>query len=177
MVGARSETARLRQILRVRSMGLLRRKASLHLIPIHRDNTINKDWLILLEAATIVGPASERLRVARSTQERQIVKKYNIAFRAQYFLVVEGYNPRIHTLYLCPQLYRYDSDKKLVPLQGDEMGKLIAQSVESGVAQRRPWYQPGEALPDQPIVGAQSLPEFDTVVVDMPSRNVAATGT
>jgi hypothetical protein len=92
------------------------------------------------------------------------------------FLVVDGYDPRIHAVYFCPQLYKYDSDK-LVPLPGEEIGKLIAQSIEGGVAKRRIWYQPSEELPEQqPIVGAPPVTEFDTVVVDMASaRNSAAT--
>src|SRR5205085_6589839 len=99
-------------------MALFRRKVPNYLIPIHRDNATSKDWVILLEAGTIVGPSPDRLRIARATLERRVVKKYNILFRAQHYLVVEGYDPRIHALYFCPQLYRYDADKKLVPLQG-----------------------------------------------------------
>src|SRR6266487_1992772 len=114
-------------------MSIFRRKVPSHLIRIHPDNTTNKDWVILLESGTIVGPSPEKLRVARSTLERKIVKKYNIFLRAKYFLVVEGYDPRIHAVYFCPQLYRYDADKKLIPLQGDEIGKLIANSLERGV--------------------------------------------
>src|SRR5262245_25475721 len=128
-------------------MGLLRRKVPNHFIPVHADNARKKDWVILLEAGTIVGPTPDRLRVARSTLERKIVRKYNLFLRAQYFLVVEGYDPRIHALYFCPQLFKYDADKKLAPLQGDEIGKLIAQSLEAGVVQRRPWYGPSEKTP------------------------------
>jgi hypothetical protein len=84
------------------------------------------------------------------------------------FLVVNGYDPRIHAVYFCPQLYRYDSEKKLVPLPGEEIGKLIAQSIV-GVTKRRIWYEPSEKLPEQPIIGAPSPMEFDTVVVDMAS--------
>ena len=86
-----------------------------HLIRIHPDNAKSKDWVILLEAGTIVGPSPERLRVARSTLDRKIVKKYNIWLQPEHFLFVEGYDPRIHAVYFCPQLYKYDSDKKLVP--------------------------------------------------------------
>jgi hypothetical protein len=147
------------------------------LIPVHPDNSARKDWVILLEAGTIVGPSPERLRIARSTLERKIVKKYNILLRAEHFLVVEGYDPRIHAVYFCPQLYRYDPDKKLVPLQGEEIGRLIAQALEGGVTERRPWYEPSEKLPDQPIISAPMQTEFDTVVVEMPgARNSAATG-
>jgi hypothetical protein len=157
-------------------MGIFRRKAPNHLIPVHRDNANKKDWVILLEAGTIVGPSPERLRVARSTLERKIVKKYNILMRAAHFLVVEGYDPRIHAVYFCPQLFRYDPDKKLVPLQGEEIGRLIAQALESGVNERRPWYEPSEKMPDQPILSAPMQTDYDTVVVEMPNaRNSAAT--
>ena len=150
-------------------MGLLRRKVPSHLIAVHSDNAIKNDWVILLEAGTIVGPSPERLRVARATLERKIVKKYNILLRATHYLMVEGYDPRIHALYFCPQLYRYDPDKRLVPLQGEEIGRLIAQSLEGGVVGRRPWYTPADELPDQPIISSQMESEFDTVVVDMPA--------
>jgi hypothetical protein len=157
-------------------MGIFRRKAPSHLIPVHRDNATKKDWVILLEAGTIVGPSPERLRVARSTLERKIVKKYNILMRAAHFLVVEGYDPRIHAVYFCPQLFRYDPDKKLVPLQGEEIGRLIAQALEGGVNERRPWYEPWEKMPDQPVLSTPMQTEFDTVVVEMPNaRSSAAT--
>jgi hypothetical protein len=157
-------------------MGIFRRKAPNHLIPVHRDNANKKDWVILLEAGTIVGPSPERLRVARSTLERKIVKKYNILMRAAHFLVVEGYDPRIHAVYFCPQLFRYDPDKKLVPLQGEEIGRLIAQALEGGVNERRPWYEPSEKMPEQPVLSAPMQAEYDTVVVEMPNaRNSAAT--
>ena len=156
-------------------MGLFRGKVSSHLIRTHPDNATSKDWVILLEAGTIVGPSPERLRVARSTLERKIVKKYNIWLRPEHFLVVEGYDPRIHAVYFCPQLYKYDSEKKLVPLQGDEIGRLIANALEGGIIERRPWYEPAEKLPDQPIINAPLQNEFDTLVVDLPSaRNSAA---
>jgi hypothetical protein len=157
-------------------MDIFQRKVPNHLIPIHPDNAANRDWIILIEAGTIVGPSPERLRVARTTQERKIVKKH-ISLRAKHFLVVEGYNPRIHTLYFCPQLYRYDADKKLVPLQGEEIGRLIAQALEGRVTARQPWYEPSEKLLDQPIISTPMVTEFDAVVVEMPSaRNSAATG-
>ena len=77
----------------------------------------------------------------------------------------EGYDPRIHAVYFCPQLYEYDPDKALVPLQGEEIGKLIAQALATGVKARRPWYEPSEKLPDQPVVNAPK-DQFDTLVVD-----------
>ena len=158
-------------------MGIFRRSAPSHLIPVHRDNARKRDWVILLEAGTIIGPSPEKLRVAITTLERKIVRKFNVLLRAQHFIVVDGYDPRIHALYFCPQLYRYDPDKKLVPLQGEEIGRVIAQSLESGVTERRPWYGPSEKMPDQPIISSQMHTEFDTVIVDMSTaRNAATTG-
>ncbi len=158
-------------------MSIFRRKAPSHLIPIHPDNAANKDWIIVLEASTIVGPSPDRLRVARSTQERKVIKKYNILLKATHFLVVDGYNPRIHAVYFCPQLYRYDQDKRLIPLQGEEIGRFVAQAHEDKVRERRPWYEPSEKAPDQSIISAPMLTEFDTVVVEIPTvRNSAATG-
>jgi hypothetical protein len=136
-----------------------------------------RSGVVLLEVGTIIGPSPERLRVAQATLDRKVVKIYNILLRAQHFLVVDGYDPRIHALYFCPQLYRYDSDKKLVPLQGDEIGRLIAHALEGGVTARRPWYGPSEEMPDQPVITSAMQTEFDTVVVEMPSaRNPTATG-
>jgi hypothetical protein len=157
-------------------MALFRRKTPNHLIPLHRDNTTSKDWVILLEAGTIVGPSPDRLRVARTTLERKIIKKHDIFLRAQHYLVVEGYDSRIHVVYFCPQLYKYDAEKKLVPLQGEEIGRLIAHALESGIKERRPWYEPAEKLPPEPVISAPMQNEFDTLVVEMPApRN--ATGT
>ena len=137
-------------------MGLFRRKKRNHFIPIHPHNVGSKDWLILLEAGTIVGSSPEGLRVAQATQERKVVMKRERILKRKPFLVVNGYDPRIHAVYFCPQLYRYDSDKKLVPLPGEEIGKLIAQSIEGGVRKRRIWYEPSEKLPEQPIISAPS---------------------
>ncbi len=159
-------------------MGLLRRGAANHYIPIHRDNSTTKDWAILLEAGTIVGPSPQRIRVAQATQDKKIKRRYDILLRAKYFILLEGFNPRIHTLYFCPQLYRYDTERKLVPLQGEEIGELIAQAARAGVTERRPWYEPSEKLPDRPPINTATLMnDFDSVVVEMPdmrSSNVAA---
>ena len=156
-------------------MGIFSKSLPSHLIPIDPANSSNKDWLILIEAGTIVGPSTDRIRVARSTQERKVVRKYDLFLKAKHYLVVEGYNPRIHAVYLCPQLYKYDANQKLVPLQGEEIGQLIAHALSNRVAQRRPWYEPSEKLPDEPIIGTQALTEFDTVVVEMPAaRNSPA---
>jgi hypothetical protein len=153
-------------------MGVFRTNASTHLIPVSPDNATSDDWVILLEAGTIVGPSPDRLRVARSTLEKKIVKRYDLLLRVKHFLNVDGYDPRIHAVYFCPQLYKYDPDKKLVPLQGEEIGRLIAQALASGVQERRPWYEPAEKLPDQPIINAPKE-EFETLVVEMPSARNA----
>jgi hypothetical protein len=153
-------------------MGLFQRKAPTHLIPVSPENAMSKDWVILLEAGTIVGPSPEKLRVARSTQEKKVIKKYTPLLRAKYFLDVEGYDPRIHAVYFCPQLYKHDPNKKLVPLEGEEIGRLIAQALANGVKGRRPWYEPAEELPDQPIINAPK-DEFDSLVVEMPSAREA----
>jgi hypothetical protein len=155
------------------AMGIFHRKVPSHLVPVHAVNATSKDWVVLLEAGTIVGPSTERLRVARSTLEKKIVKRYDLLLRAKHFLVVEGYDPRIHAVYFCPQLYKYDADKKLVPLQGEEIGRLIAHAVEAGIRERRPWYEPSEDLPDQPVISTPMQTEFDTLVVQMPEARKA----
>jgi hypothetical protein len=156
-------------------MGIFRRKAPPHYVPVHPDNISKNDWIILLESGTIVGPSADKLRVAIATLERKIVTKYNILLRPQHFLVLEGYDPRIHQLYFCPQLYAFDSDNKLVPLEGDEMGKLLAHAVQNGVVDRQPWYEPSDKLPKQPIIASRMDTEFDTLIVDRPvARNSSA---
>ena len=157
-------------------MDLFRRKLPSHLIRIHPDNVTSKDWVILLEAGTIIGPSPERFRVARATQERKIARKYNVWLRAEHFLILEGYDPRIHAVYFCPQLYKYDSEKKLVPLQGDEIGRLIANALQGGIVDRRPWYEPAEKLPEQPIINVPLQSEYDSLVVEMPAKNSSTSG-
>ena len=147
-------------------MSLFRRKLPIHYIPVHSDNIKKKDWIILLEAGTIVGQSAEKLRVALATMEKEIVTKYNILLRPEHFLVLEGYDPRIHALYYCPQLYKYDGDKKLVPLEGEEIGKLVAKAVQNGVVERQPWYPPSEMLSHKPIVDGKMDIDFDSAVVD-----------
>jgi hypothetical protein len=64
-----------------------------------------------------------------------------------------------------------------VPLEGDEIGRLIAHAFEGGITERRPWYDPSEKLPDRPIIDAQMNMEFDTLVVEAPSaQNPAVRG-
>lgn len=153
-------------------MDLFQAKHHVHLVPIHPENIKNKDWLVLLEASTIVGPSPDRLRVASTTQEKKIVWRFK-SWRSQPFLVVEGYDPRIHVLYFCPQLYKFDSDSKLVPLPGDEIGRFVAQAVEGKVKSRRPWYEPLDKLPEEQIITAG---EVDTLVVERPSGRAELAG-
>ncbi len=158
-------------------MGIFGRKIPTGLIPIHADNAVNRDWLILLEANTIVGPSPERLRVAVATQEQRIVKKHSLLGKAKHFLEVKEYNPRIHIPFFCPQLYKYGPDKKLVPLQGDEIGRLIAHAHAGNITGKPSWYAPSDRMPDPLTVSASALTEFDTVVVEMPgAQNSAAAG-
>ncbi len=100
--------------------------------------------------------------------ERKIVTKYNIFLRKQRFLVLEDYDPRIHALYFCPQLYKADADDRLVALEGEEIGRLLAQSLQDGVVEKKPWYQPSTELPIQPIITTSMEMDLDTVVVDGP---------
>jgi hypothetical protein len=94
----------------------------------------------------------------------------HIFLRTKYFIVVEGYNPRIHALYFCPQLFRHESGK-LVPLEGEEIGQLIARAVEASAIERRPWYEPTEKLPQERLINSAMLREYDTLVVEMPARD------
>ena len=155
-------------------MGIFRRKVPTNCIPIHSDNIPKKDWIILLEAGTIIGPSTEKLRVALATVEKKIVTKYNIFLRAQHFLFLEGYDPRIHGVYFCPQLYKYDSDNKLVALEGEEIGKLLAQHTQDGVIKIQPWYEPLDKLPSRPIITTTMESNFDTLVVGGSTRNSPA---
>ena len=102
-------------------------------------------------------------------QEKKIVKKYDMFLRTKYFIVVEGYNPRIHALYFCPQLFRHDSGR-LVPLEGEEIGQLIARAVEASAIERRPWYEPMDKLPQDPLINGAMVGEFDTLVVELPPK-------
>jgi hypothetical protein len=97
-------------------MAISRRKVPSHYIPIHPENITKKDWVILLKVGTIVGSPTEKIRVAVATLDKKIVTKYNIFLRKAHYLVLEGYDPRIHALYFCPQLYKYNSDKQLAAL-------------------------------------------------------------
>jgi hypothetical protein len=138
------------------------------LVPIHGDNSSTKDWLILLEAATIVGHQREKLRVALTTQERKLVKKWKLFGKTKQFLVLEGYDPRIHALYFCPQLYK-NEDGELVALSGQEIGQLMARALEGGAIEKPPWYEPSDGTPKEPVIKPSPAMEFDSLVVDAPS--------
>jgi hypothetical protein len=154
-------------------MGLFSKRLPPHLVPIHPHNAANGDWIIMLEASTIIGPSSERLRVARTTQERKIVTKRR-GLRRQLFLAIDGYDPRIHVVYFCPQLYKHDHENKLVPLQGEEIGRFVAQTLHDKTALRRPWYDPVESIPAEPLVSEAMVKEFDTLVIEAEPRPVLA---
>ena len=143
------------------------------LVPVHADNAKTKDWLVLLEAATIVGQQRDKLRVALTTQERKLVKKRRLFGKPQYFLVIDGYDPRIHALYFCPQLYKNENGS-LVPLTGPEIGQLMAQALEGGAVEKSPWYEPGEGTSKDLVIKAAPNMELDSLVVEAPSPRANA---
>jgi hypothetical protein len=155
-------------------MGIFRRKVPPHYVQMHPDNIARRDWIILLEAGTIVGPRREKLRVAKATQDRRIVTKYNIFLRKKHYLVLEGYDSRIHALYFCPQLYKHDRDNNLIPLEGEEIGSLLAQSLRHGVLETHPWYEPSQQLPSKPVITTVLETNLDTVVIDDFDERVSA---
>lgn len=144
------------------------------LVLIHPDNAKSKDWIILLEATTVVGPSRRRLRVALATLERKIVKKHHLWRKAQQFMVLDGYDPRIHVLYFCPQLYRQQNNQ-LIPLEGHEIGELLARTLEKSAVIRHPWYEPSIGLPDEPAIHQVTAGELDTLVIDGPAEEPAFT--
>jgi len=148
-------------------MSIFKKKPRGSLVPINADNARTRDWLVLLEASTIVGPQRGKLRVALTTQERKLVKKRRLFRKTEQFLVVDGYDPRIHALYFCPQLYK-NEDGTLVPLSGEEIGRLMAQALEGGAIEKRPWYQPADGVPEVTVIKHTSEMEFDSLVVDVP---------
>ena len=63
-----------------------------------------------------------------------------------------------------------------MPLEGEDVGRLIARAVEASATERRPWYEPTEKLPQEPLINSAMLREFDTLVVGVPSQGVVARG-
>jgi hypothetical protein len=138
------------------------------LVPVHADNAKTRDWLVLLEAATIVGQQRDKLRVALTTQERRLVKKWKLFRKSEQFLIVDGYDPRIHAIYFCPQLYK-NEDGELVALSGPEIGQLMARALEGGAIEKPPWYEPSECASKEPVIKSSPEMEFDSLVVDAPA--------
>jgi len=58
-------------------------------------------------------------------------------------------------------------------LEGEEIGKLVAQAVQNGVVEKQPWYAPSEMLTRQPVVTGSMNIDFDRVVVDAPTGSSA----
>ena len=143
-----------------------------NLVPVHKDNVSSNDWLVLLEAATIVGHERDKLRVALTTKERRVVKRRKLFRPSEHFLIVDGYDPRIHALYFCPQLYR-SHDGELVALSGQEIGELMAKALEGGAIEKPPWYEPFEGAPKEPVIKSTPEMELDTLVVDAPLAKVS----
>jgi hypothetical protein len=59
-----------------------------------------------------------------------------------------------------------DSDNKPVALDGEEIGKLLAQSVRDGVVEKQLWYEPSETLLREPIISATMKTNFDSLIVE-----------
>ena len=74
-----------------------------HLVPINPENTKSKDWVILLEASTIVGPSPDLLRVASTTQEKKIVWRFK-PWSSQPFLVGGIQSTNSRTVFLSSTL-------------------------------------------------------------------------
>jgi hypothetical protein len=123
------------------------------------------DWAIVLEATTIIGRRAKKLRVASATQHKHIVQRFTLSHR-KTFLVVEEYNPRIHILLFCPQLYRYDPAGRLTPLEGEEIGWFIAEALAQKAPLRCPWYEPLHAVPADQVLNEPMLTDYDTLVVE-----------
>ncbi len=146
-------------------MGIFRRHDRRELLPVHPENVRNKDWVILLEANTVVDSSGERVRVAGVTQGREIIKS-RWPFGPRFFLSIEGYNPRIHFVVFCPQLYRRDRDGRLLPLRGADIGQFIAYALNNKVMPRNPWYGLTSEPPHQPVITESLIDEYDTLIAD-----------
>lgn len=146
-------------------MALFRRHDRRDLLPVHPDNVRNTDWVILLEANTIVDGSGDRLRVARAAQAREIIKS-RWPFGPRFYLFVEGYNPRIHFVVFCPQLYKHDRAGRLTPLRGTEIGQFIARALNDKANPRPPWYGLPDKVPDQPIINETLLNEYDSLLAE-----------
>jgi hypothetical protein len=146
-------------------MRILRRRNPYRLVPIHPSNAVNNHWAVLLEASTIIGTRAKKLRVASATQRKEVVRRFTLNHR-KTFLVVEEYNPRIHILLFCPQLYQYDQAGRLSPLDGEEIGRFIAEALEQKAPPKCPWYNPLHATPVDAVLNEQMPSEYDTLVIE-----------
>jgi hypothetical protein len=135
------------------------------LVQIHPSNAINDHWAILLEASTIIGTRAKKLRVASATQQKMVVQRFTLNHR-KTFLIIEEYNPRIHILLFCPQLYQYDQAGRLSPLEGEEIGRFIADALEQKAPPKCPWYNPLHATPVEAVLNEQMPSEYDTLVIE-----------
>jgi hypothetical protein len=54
------------------------------------------------------------------------------------------------------------------------MGELLVQQLQKGVVQTSAWYEPADKLPTQPAISGNFDTNFETMVVEVPRRNVAA---
>ena len=66
------------------------------------------------------------------------------------------------------ELYALDSDNRLVPLEGEEIGELLARALKKGAVKRQPWYEPLDKLPIEPIIATTMDTDFETLLVDRP---------
>jgi hypothetical protein len=82
----------------------------------------------------------------------------------RFFLWIEGYNPRIHFVVFCPQLYKHDRDGRIVPLRGADIGQFIAYALNNKVMPRNPWYGLTGELPHQSLITESLIDEYDTVL-------------
>jgi hypothetical protein len=76
-------------------------------------------------------------------------------------------------------LYRHDEHDRLVPLEGEEIGRLLAKALEGKVKLRLPWFEPTHKPPADPLIAGDFSKEFDTLVIDEPPnrpRLPASTG-
>ena len=61
-------------------MGPFRRKVPSHLIRIHPDNATSKDWVILLEARTIIGPSLKDFVLLERRKNEKLQKNTMFGF-------------------------------------------------------------------------------------------------
>ena len=146
-------------------MRIFRRRNPYRLVPIHPSNAVNKDWAILLEATTIIGTRAKKLRVASAKQQKNVVRRFGLSHR-KTFLVIEEYNPRIHILLFCPQLYMFDQGGRLSPLEGEEIGRFIAEALAQKTPLRCPWYDPRYGVPADSLLNEPMPSDYDTLVVE-----------